>query len=89
MCRKPRVAMLEAAAREHDADLAASFVIGDNASDIDCGRNAGVASILVRTGYGSSLEREIGPRADRVAGSLLEAAQWILRSRGIVLESLT
>lgn len=79
VCRKPRPAMLETAAREHQIDLKASFIIGDNESDIDCGRNAGVKTILVRTGYGSSLEREVGPRADFVAASVVDAADWILQ----------
>lgn len=85
-CRKPGIAMLEAAAREHAADLASSFIIGDNQCDIDCGRNAGVTSILVRTGYGSSLEHEIGRRAHFVAGSLREAVDWILRRRNATIE---
>jgi D-glycero-D-manno-heptose 1,7-bisphosphate phosphatase len=85
-CRKPGTAMLESAVRELAADLASSFIIGDKQCDIDCGRNAGVTSILVRTGYGSSLEREIGPRADFVAGSLSEAVDWILRRRGAAFE---
>lgn len=85
-CRKPHGAMIETAAREHGIDLEASFIIGDNASDIDCGRNVGVKSILVRTGHGSSLESEIGPRADCVAASILEAVDWILRCRAAALE---
>lgn len=79
-CRKPGIAMLEAAAREREADLGASLIIGDKESDIDCGRNAGMTSILVRTGYGAALEKELGPRADFVADSLVEAVDWILRS---------
>src|SRR5207244_3957979 len=51
-CRKPGIAMIEDAAREHAIDLRASFIIGDKESDVDCGRNAGVPVILVRTGYG-------------------------------------
>ena len=40
--------MILHAAQEHDVDLAQSFFIGDKPSDIDCGRNAGVKTILVR-----------------------------------------
>lgn len=80
-CRKPGIALIQAAVREHGVDLDRSFIIGDKECDIDCGRNAGLATILVRTGYGASLESGIGPRADYVADSILEAADWILGSR--------
>ncbi|HSB11892.1 MAG TPA: HAD family hydrolase [Blastocatellia bacterium] len=80
-CRKPQTGMLEAARREHNIDLARSFVIGDKASDIDLARNAGARSALVLTGYG----RETFEHPDRwpcepdiVAENLLEALERIL-----------
>lgn len=74
-CRKPSPEMIFSAARDHDVDLARSFFIGDKASDLDCGRNAGVKTILVRTGYGNDVnERE----ADFVARDLSQAADMIL-----------
>lgn len=60
-CRKPQTGMLEQAAREHDINLAESFVIGDKASDINLATNAGAQGVLVMTGYGggtlASIER--------------------------------
>lgn len=53
-CRKPSPQMLINAARDHDLDLSRSFFVGDKASDIECGRRAGVRTILVRTGYGET-----------------------------------
>lgn len=50
--RKPAPGMIQEAAAEHNLDLARSFMIGDKALDIECGRNAGVRTILVETGYG-------------------------------------
>src|SRR5882724_12108587 len=50
--RKPAPGMVFEAQRDHDIDLARSFLIGDKAIDIECGRNAGVRTILVKTGYG-------------------------------------
>ena len=42
-------------------DLDASYMVGDKVSDIECGWNAGVkCSILVRTGYGSGHESQLG-----------------------------
>jgi D-glycero-D-manno-heptose 1,7-bisphosphate phosphatase len=80
-CRKPRTGMLDRAAREHDVDLARSFVIGDKASDIKLAENAGARAALVLTGYG----RETFAHPDHwpcapefVAENLLEAVKRIL-----------
>ena len=77
-CRKPSPEMILQAAREHNVDLAGSFFVGDKASDIECGRNAGVKTILVRTGYGRDTNER---RADFVAKDLNEAADLILGSK--------
>jgi len=53
-CRKPRSGMLLQAAREHDLDLAQSFIIGDKYSDLEAGAAVRTRGILVRTGYGRS-----------------------------------
>jgi D-glycero-D-manno-heptose 1,7-bisphosphate phosphatase len=80
-CRKPRTGMLDRAAREHDVDLAQSFVIGDKASDMKLAESAGARAALVLTGYG----RETFAHPDRwpcapeiVAENLLEAVKRIL-----------
>ena len=52
-CRKPSPAMLHAAAADLAIDLAASWIVGDAASDLEAGRRAGLArGWLVPTGYG-------------------------------------
>jgi D-glycero-D-manno-heptose 1,7-bisphosphate phosphatase len=80
-CRKPGPGMLNAAAREHEIDLAQSFVIGDKASDINLASGAGAQGVLVLTGYG----RETLAHPDRwpceprlVADDLLHAIKLIL-----------
>lgn len=74
-CRKPAAGMILQAAREHRVDLRRSFLIGDKESDAQCGRNAGVRTIRVRTG----LDREtINSVADWVAEDLPEAVDVIL-----------
>jgi D-glycero-D-manno-heptose 1,7-bisphosphate phosphatase len=50
--RKPSPEMVFEAQRDHGIDLSRSFFVGDKAIDIQCGRNAGVRTILVQTGYG-------------------------------------
>ena len=67
--------MILEAQREHHLDLARSYLIGDKASDIECGRNAGVRTILVQTGYGAH-ESDTG--ADWIARDLAHAAEIIL-----------
>jgi histidinol phosphatase-like enzyme len=81
-CRKPKLGMLERAAREHAIDLSRSFVVGDRQGDIELAHNAGSRGILVRTGYG---EGELAWHAANwpaqpnfVAATLTEAVDWIL-----------
>ena len=73
--RKPAPGMILEAQRDHAIDLARSFFIGDKAIDIECGRNAGVRSILVKTGYGAN---ETGADPDWIAGDFSAAADIIL-----------
>ena len=51
-CRKPKPGLLNNAARDLNADLAASWMIGDSTADILAAERAGVRSVLVRTGEG-------------------------------------
>ena len=46
-CRKPKPYFLHAAAREFDVDLAQSWMIGDQDSDLACGRAAGCRVALM------------------------------------------
>ncbi len=75
--RKPSPEMVLEATRDHNLDLERSFFIGDKAIDIDCGRNAGVRTVLVRTGYGHS--QECAP--DWMAENLPAAAEIVLKQR--------
>lgn len=52
-CRKPEIGMIEDACKQFPTiELAQSFVVGDKATDVDLGANAGCQSILLKTGYG-------------------------------------
>lgn len=77
-CRKPKPGMLRQAAAESGLDLKNSYMIGDRWSDIEAGRAAGCATILIGDGYGE--KPSINP--DRTAASLWEASQMILSSTG-------
>lgn len=80
-CRKPKQGMLEQAAKDLDIDLENSFVIGDKISDLGAGDAAGCRKILVRTGYGKEMEKElrnVSFQADHIADDVLAAVKWIL-----------
>jgi len=74
-CRKPRPGLLLKAAAEMDVDLAASFMVGDSPRDIEAGKAAGTATILIDRGA------PIGAGSD-MARSILEAAHTILQLTG-------
>jgi D-glycero-D-manno-heptose 1,7-bisphosphate phosphatase len=76
--RKPGPGMIFEAQHDHRLDLRRSFLVGDKASDIACGQNAGVKAILVQTGYGA-VETNCG--ADWIARDLAHAAEIILAER--------
>ncbi|MGO9228859.1 MAG: D-glycero-alpha-D-manno-heptose-1,7-bisphosphate 7-phosphatase [Bryobacteraceae bacterium] len=78
--RKPAPGMILEAAAAFGIDLAASFMVGDKASDIECGRRAGTRTILVRTGYGAATERDTSFQApDFFANDVPEAVRWVLK----------
>lgn len=79
--RKPSPQFLFDARTEFGLDLSESYLIGDKLIDLECGWNAGVKkSILVRTGYGATTEREAGGKMNQaiVAADLSDAARQIL-----------
>jgi D-glycero-D-manno-heptose 1,7-bisphosphate phosphatase len=78
VCRKPKPGMLLAAAREHDIDLGASFMIGDRWRDIEAGRRAGCRTVLIDYGWAERPPE----RPDASAKDLASAASWILSRVG-------
>jgi D-glycero-D-manno-heptose 1,7-bisphosphate phosphatase len=73
VCRKPAPGLVERACAELDLNPEASVVIGDRALDMELGRNCGMTTILVRTGYGAT---EVCAAAAVVA-DLAAAAAWL------------
>jgi D-glycero-D-manno-heptose 1,7-bisphosphate phosphatase len=86
-CRKPRTGLLDEAATRFNWIPERSWVIGDKFSDVELGWNAGLGSVLVRTGYGILAEasvRDRWPASERVlvADDLLAAVAMILTGPG-------
>jgi D-glycero-D-manno-heptose 1,7-bisphosphate phosphatase len=79
-CRKPAPGMVEQAARDLDLDVARSYVIGDKWLDVELAQNAGARGILVRTGYGATIEAGAprGLRPFAVVDTLADAAEAIV-----------
>jgi len=76
--RKPSPGMILQAKREHQIDLARSFFVGDKEIDVECGRNAGVRTIRVQTGFDPDVS---GSAADWTAKELPAAVEIILAAR--------
>lgn len=72
-CRKPAAGMLLRAARRWNVDLGRSVMVGDRWRDVDAGRRAGCATVLIDRGGAG---RPAVP-PDLTAASLAEAAGWI------------
>lgn len=77
-CRKPSTGMIDDANRDLEIDLTRSWMIGDKLLDAATGRNAGTQSLLVRTGYGQSLNADYQEKGFVVVDDLLAAAKLIL-----------
>jgi D,D-heptose 1,7-bisphosphate phosphatase len=79
-CRKPSPRLVFEAAAEHHIDLSKSYFIGDTSADMECGFNAGLKTILVKTGYGAetfSMLQKQNKFPSFVAENILEACKFI------------
>ena len=74
-CRKPKPGMIiEALSLYPDIDPAQSFMIGDQLTDVQSGQNAGLQSILVRTGKGQVQSQQLEQaQPDFIADHLYDA----------------
>jgi len=86
-CRKPKPGLIHQAQSKYRIDLSQSFMVGDNAKDIECARNAGCGcAILVQSGIGPDAAEILAAQniyPDFIARDLSEAVNWIMnRSQG-------
>jgi D-glycero-D-manno-heptose 1,7-bisphosphate phosphatase len=77
-CRKPNPGLLFQAAREHNLNLAGSWIIGDILHDIEAGRRADCRTILIDNG--NETEWRLSPlrQPHATVPNLIEAANVIL-----------
>lgn len=84
-CRKPSPQMLFKAAQDMNLDLSRSYMLGDRESDIVCGLNAGVKSILLKSDiYDAELSalQNQNKKPNFVAANFKEACDYILKDFG-------
>ena len=76
-CRKPKTGLIRKAVEKYDVDLARSFMVGDRAGDILAGKNAGIKTVLVDSGYGRS-HMEQAVEADYYCADLRDFVSEVL-----------
>lgn len=75
-CRKPSPWFVQKAIDAHGLCAAKCWMVGDRATDMQCGRAAGVSTVWVRTGQ--ELQAPQATLCDRVAENLPDAVGQIL-----------
>lgn len=78
-CRKPSPQMLLDAARDHDIDLARSWMVGDTDADVQAGEAAGVRTVLVEH-EGTAHKRSEAAHPGARTRNLRDAASLMLRT---------
>lgn len=78
-CRKPKTGMLMNMAEKYNIDLRYSWIIGDSTRDIQTGINAGLHTVLVKTGEGGK-DGKYDAQPEIVSEDLYEAVQQILKN---------
>jgi histidinol-phosphate phosphatase family protein len=84
-CRKPGIGLFEQACRDLRVDVAKSWMVGDQARDIEMARRAGLRSVLVRAG-GAGREGQFAAAADHVVDDLAAASGVILQQKEFLPE---
>ncbi|KPJ69609.1 hypothetical protein AMJ44_03125 [candidate division WOR-1 bacterium DG_54_3] len=78
-CRKPHPGLIKRAHRDLNINLSQSYMIGDKASDVQAGKNAGTKTVFVTSGRGKEEKEKLKIKPDHVADNLLEAVKWVLK----------
>ncbi len=81
-CRKPAVGMIQDMAKRYHIDLSESYMVGDSTVDIQTGINAGLKTILVRTGQAGK-DGKYKAEPDCVVDGLEEAVDYILSAEDL------
>lgn len=75
-CRKPNIGLVKKAIKDFSISIKKSFFIGDQTRDILTGKNAGLKTILIKTGYGGR-DGKFNVKADFEAKNLIKAIEIV------------
>ena len=75
-CRKPKIGMLKKAEVDFNADLENSWFVGDTTMDVQTGLNAGMHTVMLRSGDPKKDKYNVEPEI--MADDLLDAVRKIL-----------
>ena len=75
-CRKPKIGLLKKAETDLNADISHSWFVGDTSMDVQTGLNAGMHTVMLRSGDMRKEKYDVTP--DIMANDLLEAVHRIL-----------
>ena len=70
-CRKPKIGLLLKAKEKYNIDLSKCFFVGDTTMDVQTGKNAGMKTVLVKTGV-KGLDGKFDAKPDYVINDLSE-----------------
>lgn len=76
--RKPNTGMIKKVLKKYPISLEKSFFVGDMTVDIQTGKNAGMKTILVKTGFAGS-DKKYNVKPDFIAKDLKKATEIILK----------
>lgn len=80
-CRKPKIGMISEMVEKYNIDLSSSYIIGDTTIDIQMGINAGVKTVLLKTGE-AGRDGKYNVEPDIISKNLLSAVKTILEKEG-------
>lgn len=75
-CRKPNIGLIKKAIKDFSISIKKSFIIGDQTRDILTGKNAGLKTILIKTGYGGR-DGKFNVKPDFEAKNLIKAIEIV------------
>jgi D-glycero-D-manno-heptose 1,7-bisphosphate phosphatase len=78
VCRKPSPEFIYSAVKKHGIDLSRSWMVGDRATDVECGFRAGLRTIRIQPDHPSADPHSDWPKANYYGSDLLEASRIIL-----------
>jgi D,D-heptose 1,7-bisphosphate phosphatase len=81
-CRKPKTGMIQKAVADLNIDLKQSWLIGDTTTDLQTAKNAGLKSILVRTGAGGH-DGKFDAAPNFIFDTLNEAVKFLLNQQAV------